>query len=246
MTEYNTSIKSVINQNNTEIYQELKKFLKVQNDRSHALTGQVPTCLVVTSTESASSIETQFQAMCDELKSEFECLNVVLDDRKCGTMKNAIEHIMQKLRFLLNIKHNEDDFSKSGDTNTFQQEESGDDMGMILEEAHESDEEDDSNNEEDKMEIDGGKEYECSVMNRSSNHISSVNNPSFLHQEDKSHDMSLMSIDENNNDQSLCNRLDKMDMSQNQSQSQSARKSNSQSKQGPNVMTRTQKNKTIQ
>ena len=38
------------------------------NSVSRDQASQVPTCLVITSSESASSIDTQFQAMCEELK----------------------------------------------------------------------------------------------------------------------------------------------------------------------------------
>ena len=57
----------------------------------------MPTCLVITSSESASSIDTQFQAMCDELKTSNNSINIVLDDKKCATMKQTIETIKMRL-----------------------------------------------------------------------------------------------------------------------------------------------------
>lgn len=53
----------------------------------------VPTGLVITSNESASSIETQFISMCGELDTKIQSINLILDEKKCGTMKYAIEHI---------------------------------------------------------------------------------------------------------------------------------------------------------
>jgi len=55
--------------------------------------SQIPTCLVITSNESVSSIETQFAAMCSELKTQIHSINLVLDEKKCLTMKATIEHI---------------------------------------------------------------------------------------------------------------------------------------------------------
>ena len=38
---------------------------------------------MITSSESASSIDTQFQAMFDELKNGAKALPIILDDKKC-------------------------------------------------------------------------------------------------------------------------------------------------------------------
>ena len=54
----------------------------------------MPTCLVITSSESASSIDTQFSAMIKELsKNDVKAIDIVLNEKKCATMKNAIELI---------------------------------------------------------------------------------------------------------------------------------------------------------
>ena len=59
MLKYEGLIKNAINNNNQKIYQDLKYFLKNQNNNMNkAFCSQIPTCLVVTSAESASSIET--------------------------------------------------------------------------------------------------------------------------------------------------------------------------------------------
>lgn len=63
----------------------------------------VPTCLVITSNESASSIETQFVSMCSELKTNINSINLILDEKKCDTTKHAIEHIQTKLKETLNL-----------------------------------------------------------------------------------------------------------------------------------------------
>ena len=36
--------------------------------------------------------------MCDELKQEIKSINLVLDEKKCTSMKYAIEHIQSRLR----------------------------------------------------------------------------------------------------------------------------------------------------
>ena len=51
--------------------------------------SQVPTMIVYTSAESASSVETQFTAICDKLKLQ-DCLEVVLDEKKCANTKKMI------------------------------------------------------------------------------------------------------------------------------------------------------------
>jgi hypothetical protein len=60
--------------------------------------SQIPTCLVITSSESASSIETQFETVADQLKKSLKSVNIVLDEKKCGNMKQTIEFIQDKLR----------------------------------------------------------------------------------------------------------------------------------------------------
>ena len=58
----------------------------------------MPTCLVITSSESASSIETQFSAMIKQINDSVKAVSVVLDDKKCATMKQTIDMIQMKLR----------------------------------------------------------------------------------------------------------------------------------------------------
>ena len=117
MNFYDELIKKTIKKNNEEIYKVLNNFLSStseklmlaesnpNNKRLNSLSksiqkeqaSQVPTCLVITSSESASSIDTQFQAMCDELKISCGSINIMLDDKKCATMKSTIETIKMRL-----------------------------------------------------------------------------------------------------------------------------------------------------
>lgn len=60
--------------------------------------SQIPTCLVITSSESASSIETQFETVAQHLEQKLKSINVVLDEKKCGNMKQTIDFIQEKLR----------------------------------------------------------------------------------------------------------------------------------------------------
>ena len=52
--------------------------------------SQVPTCLVITSSESASSVDRQFQSVCEEVRNIKEALPIILDERKCTNLKNTI------------------------------------------------------------------------------------------------------------------------------------------------------------
>ena len=111
MNFYDDLIKKTIKKNNEEIYNSLHLYLQSTSDKlmltssnpnnrflsalnksiQKEQASQVPTCLVITSSESASSIDTQFQAMCDELKISISAINIILDDKKCATMKSTIE-----------------------------------------------------------------------------------------------------------------------------------------------------------
>lgn len=117
MEFYNKLIDDTIQSHNEKIYGDLNNFLqtttmklqiaraKVQDFNLGRLgnlssniqkeqASQVPTCLVITSSESASSIDTQFSAMIKELsKNDVKAIDIVLNNKKCATMKNAIELI---------------------------------------------------------------------------------------------------------------------------------------------------------
>jgi hypothetical protein len=58
---------------------------------------------VLTSSESASSIDTQFDSLCDDLKQRLKSRNVILDEKKCGNIKSAIEHIISKLEHVFGV-----------------------------------------------------------------------------------------------------------------------------------------------
>ena len=123
MSFYDDLIKKTIKKNNEEIYNSLHLYLKSTSDKlmltasnpnnrflsalnksiQKEQASQVPTCLVITSSESASSIDTQFQSMCDELKNSCSAINIMLDDKKCATMKSTIEQIKTKLQVTLSI-----------------------------------------------------------------------------------------------------------------------------------------------
>lgn len=121
-SQYDQLMTKVIRKNNDDIYTKLKDFLQPgysgtnlrnpfdEDTKGLTIQGvggtgfgcsglpqssdsQVPTCLVITSNESVSSIDTQFTAMCTELKSQIGAINLILDDKKCTSMKYTIEHI---------------------------------------------------------------------------------------------------------------------------------------------------------
>ena len=63
----------------------------------------MPTCLVLTSSESASSIDTQFESLCYDLNQKLKSKNIVLDEKKCGNIKSAIEHLISKLEYSFGV-----------------------------------------------------------------------------------------------------------------------------------------------
>ena len=63
----------------------------------------MPTCLVITSSESASSIDTQFNSLTSEITKEVNAVTIGLDEKKCATMKATIALIQLKLRTMFNM-----------------------------------------------------------------------------------------------------------------------------------------------
>lgn len=73
------------------------------------LASQVPTCQVLTTTESASSIQTQFQKVCEKLeclKQGLGAITIILEEKKCANMKQTINFILTKLRLKLGVVGN--------------------------------------------------------------------------------------------------------------------------------------------
>lgn len=50
--------------------------------------------------------------MCGELKQKINSINLVLDEKKCTTMKHALEHIQSKIKDVLGIPNYQDDNNK--------------------------------------------------------------------------------------------------------------------------------------
>lgn len=112
MSQYDKIATATIRKHNCDIYYQLTHFLKPNlssgSSSSYGLQvrgvggtsggHQIPCSLVITSNESASSIDTQFAALCTELKAQIQSLNLVIDEKKCGNMKETIEHIQNRLR----------------------------------------------------------------------------------------------------------------------------------------------------
>lgn len=190
-------IRKTIRKNNDDIYTRLIEFLSpekkgisplspyVQGKKGLTIQGiggtgfgnggllqssdsQIPTCLVITSNESVSSIETQFQAMCDELKQEIQSINLVLDEKKCTSMKYAIEHIQSRLRDALG-SNNTHEVMGEGYRDNIEENESGDEV-MLHIPNNDSSEEDAENEEAD---LDKKK------VSLSTDHVSSLMQSSF-------------------------------------------------------------------
>ena len=132
MKLYNKLIDMTIKKHNEKIYGSLNEFLSSQSlklqsvaskidqeqitslglksniQKEHA--SQVPSCIVITSSESASSVDTQFLALEQELEKSVSAINVTLDEKKCATMKTTIELILMKLRAKFGMQGEHDIF----------------------------------------------------------------------------------------------------------------------------------------
>lgn len=140
----------------------MRKFMYDYNNNREKFDSQVPTSLVITSSESASSIDTQFTTLCEELQKNMRTNNIVLDEKKCGNIKSTIEHIMYKLKVMFgDIQEEKNKDDHSGDE-------------FIIEMQELSDSSEDKDDEDMDMEIIKEKEK----MRNSSNFVSSLRNPS--------------------------------------------------------------------
>ena len=119
--------------------------------------------MVVTSNESASSIETQFKTTCEELKKTINSYNIILDEKKCVNLKSAIEHIQSLLRDAFQIHPHEEKMRTYQDGGNYDGDEpdSGDEVKIEIPNNQSSDEEE--------------KEVEpCSEQPPSSRNVSSL------------------------------------------------------------------------
>lgn len=170
LSYYNRIIDDTMHAHNENIYKELKRFLNPEKISAESnpffdetgltiqgVGGQgfrgitagsnpyqlVPTCLVVTSNESASSIETQFKTTCEELKQTINSYNIILDEKKCQTLKAAIEHIQSLLRDAFQINPHEEIMRTYPEGGNFDGDDldSGDEVKIEIPNNHSSDEE---------------------------------------------------------------------------------------------------------
>ncbi len=92
----NQIINNTITQNNKDLYENLKRYIIELNKIPTKFDSQVPTSLILTSSESASSIDSQFESLKTELQY-IQARVIILDEKKCGNTKNAIDHIIKQL-----------------------------------------------------------------------------------------------------------------------------------------------------
>ena len=114
LEQLTATVKTTMERNTKELNHNLKQFIYDTNLRPTYFEAQVPTCLVLTSSESASSIETQFRSLCQDMEKSVSSKNVVLDEKKCGNIKSAIEHLLSRLRMCF-PEDGKDDEGESGD-----------------------------------------------------------------------------------------------------------------------------------
>ena len=143
---YNQEIETVLDISNKQIYEDLCQFLLDSHNKLMSAAAkvdetsqstsfssftslgdsilkeqasQVPTCLILSSSESASSVDTQFEQLLKQIKKKLDAFTIFLDERKCGNLKQTIQHIQFKLRISLGISF--DDAKKVYDVPVDQQ-----------------------------------------------------------------------------------------------------------------------------
>lgn len=163
MKKFEDIIQTTIRKNNKQLFDEMKEFIHASNNSASTFDEQLPTSLVLTSSESASSIDTQFQALCDELSCRLHTKNLILDEKKCGSSKTAIEHIIQHLLYAYGI-------SRKNYKDSRISENSGDELRFDIPDFS------DSERSASENELDEEKKLDESKV--SSNHISTLRNPS--------------------------------------------------------------------
>lgn len=89
---YKKKIDDTIKNNNANIYENATRFYESFNDPRNFM-KEVPTCLVETSSESTSNNETQFTALCEDLRTK-GIFHVKLEETKSSTF---IQYLQQSL-----------------------------------------------------------------------------------------------------------------------------------------------------
>ena len=95
--KYDQLIEATISKNNRDLYDALNTFMKELNTVPSHFDSQVPTALVLTSSESASSIDTQFDSLRQELMAKVNAKVITLDEKKCNTTKSCVEHLVRQV-----------------------------------------------------------------------------------------------------------------------------------------------------
>jgi hypothetical protein len=81
--KYDKLIEETIQKNNRDLNIALEGFIKDLNLKPALFDSQVPTALILTSSESASSIDSQFSSLSQVLTSKVKAKMITLDGKKC-------------------------------------------------------------------------------------------------------------------------------------------------------------------
>lgn len=149
MKKFEKIISETLARNNLELNESLQKFLISQNNIQCTFESQVPTCLVLTSSESASSIETQFHTLCNEMEQKIKAKTVVLDEKRCGSIKSTIDDLQAKLEYQFGVvkeKRRNVVISNRRRADYDENSSGGDVINLVIEEEKDSDSEDDIDN----------------------------------------------------------------------------------------------------
>jgi hypothetical protein len=160
------SVNETLQRNTHDLNENLVNFIKLKNFTG-ILDSQVPTSLILTSSESASSIETQFEQLTAEIQQKVKAKCLVLDEKKCITTKNAIDHIITKLMLSFGVQNEKrrGGFEMVPERLKTHSESSGDEVELEIMEDPPSDAEMEAQEEE--------------AARNSSNYVSTIRNPSF-------------------------------------------------------------------
>lgn len=142
----------------------------------------MPTCLVITSSESASSIDTQFSALIQEIYKKCKARSIELDAKKCATMRSTIEMIQMKMKMMFGMQIDTADDAQGRDKRNFfigelhssEEEEEG-----KADEENKSDAESDDDSDDSISNHGQGNEVTGAQMRVSSNYVSTLQDPSY-------------------------------------------------------------------
>lgn len=83
-----------------KITDQIASFLRHHNLAPCKFASQVPTCLVLTNSETNTNIDKQFQILSTDLDHKIQAKSIVLDEKKCGNIKSTMKELISQIKTL--------------------------------------------------------------------------------------------------------------------------------------------------